>query len=486
LIVPAAALTEGHRHAVGLRGLRRGDGTEVEPTDAFAAVVARPDASAQVWLDALADAGVDEEDLDMAWGFTVGSEDDLSGRLRHMWSETSIAVGDGAPPFTVTSNEVGDGARVVRGTFEAPNYLEGAGGPGSNLANDGDPDGIPMRTGERTADFTCTVPVDADVAEPSASVIYGHGLLGSRDEVLGIGVLGASVNLTFCALDWIGMSRSDISEVVASFEDLTDFRSLPDRLQQGHLEFLLLGRLLRSAEGFASDPAFQDSTGRPILDTEQVSFLGASQGGILGGVSSSIIEDWERVVLAVPAMGYNLLLRRSVDFDQFAPAIEAAYPSELDQVLLLELVEQLWQRGENAGYAQHLTEDPYEGVPAKTVLVLEAFGDHQVANVATERLVRTLGIGRRAPTLAPGRSDDVEAFFGIEAITSFPHDGSALVVWDFATPAPPASNVPPRQGEDPHGKLADVPEALALVAAFIGPDAKLIDVCGGEPCRTDP
>lgn len=486
LIVPAAALAEGHRHAVGLRGLRRTDGTEVEPTSAFTDTVARPDALAEVWLDALKSAGVDPADLDIAWGFTVGSTDDISGRLRHMWSETSAEVGDSAPPFTVTSNEVQGGARVVRGTFQAPNYLEGDGGPGEVLANEGDPDGIPTSTGERTADFTCTVPVTADGSSPSPAVLYGHGLLGSRDEVLGIGAVAATVNITFCALDWIGMSRADIPAVVASFEDLTDFRAIPDRLQQGHLEFLLLGRLLRSPDGFAGDPAFQDADGRPVLDAEQVAFLGASQGGILGGVSSALTKDWDRVVLAVPGMGYNLLLRRSIDFDQFAPPIEAAYPSELDQVLLLELIEQLWQRGENAGYAQHLTRDPYEGASEKTVLLLEAFGDHQVANVSTERLARTLQVGRRAPTLAVGRSTDVEPFWGIEPITDFPHDGSALVVWDFETPAPPPANVPPREGEDPHGKLADVPEALALVAGFIPPDGEVLDVCAGEPCRSDP
>ncbi len=103
LIIPAAALAEGHRHAVGLRGLRRTDGTEGEPTAEFAEAVARPDALAEVWLGALKSAGVDPQDLDVAWGFTVGSTDDISGRLRHMWSETSAAVGDGAPPFTVTS-----------------------------------------------------------------------------------------------------------------------------------------------------------------------------------------------------------------------------------------------------------------------------------------------------------------------------------------------------------------------------------------------
>src|SRR4029077_10844440 len=113
----------------------------------------------------------------------------------------------------------------------------------------------------------------------------------------------------------------------------------------------------------------------------------------LGGVASALTNDWKQVILAVPGMGYNLLLRRSVDFDEFFPAVEASYPDELDQTIILDLLEQLWQRGENAGYAQHLVHDPYPGVPAKHVMLLEAFGDHQVANVSTEKLARTLRIG---------------------------------------------------------------------------------------------
>jgi hypothetical protein len=278
------------------------------------------------------------------------------------------------------------------------------------------------------------------------------------------------------------MSAPDVPAIAESFKDLTAFRTVPDRLQEGHLTFLLLGRLLRSTKGFVTDPAFQDPSGKPMLDTDQVALLGASQGGILGGVASSLTKDWTQVILAVPGLGYNLLLRRSVDFDEFFPQVEANYPDELDQTIALDLLEQLWQRGENAGYAQHLTNDPYDGVPAKHVMLLEAFGDHQVANVSTEKLARTLGLGRRVPTLADGRSADDEPFWGIDPI-ELPTDGSGLVMWDFGTPTPPTENLPNRAGEDPHGKLSDVPEALALVLSFVQ-DGKIIDVCDAKPCSS--
>jgi hypothetical protein len=301
--------------------------------------------------------------------------------------------------------------------------------------------------------------------------------------VEGIGRLGASVGIGFCALDFIGMSSEDVPTVLEFLGDLSAFRTLPDRLQQGHLGFALLGRLLASPEGVATDPSFLAADGTPLVDPGALSFLGASQGGILGAASTAISPDWSRAILAVGGLGYNLLLGRSIDFDAFGPALEAGYPDALDRAIALELLEGLWDRGENAGWATHLTVDPLpEGGPSTEVLLLEAFGDHQVANVSTEKLARTLGVPRRAPTLTPGRSPDREPFFGIEPIDALPHAGSGLVVWDFGTPAPPTANTPPREGEDPHGKLTDVPAALALVAAFVQPDGVIPDVCGGGPC----
>ena len=52
-------------------------------------------------------------------------------------------------------------------------------------------------------------------------------------------------------------------------------------------------------------------------------------------------------------------------------------------MLALSLTQLLWDRGENQGYAQHFTERPLPGIEAKeSVLLVEAFGNHQVTNVS--------------------------------------------------------------------------------------------------------
>jgi hypothetical protein len=180
-------------------------------------------------------------------------------------------------------------------------------------------------------------------------------------------------------------------------------------------------------------------------------------------------------------MNYSTLLNRSVDFDQFLPVFDTAYPDRLEQQLILQLAQMLWDRGEANGYAQHLTANPLPGTPAKRVILIEAFGDHQVANVATEVEARTIGARLRVPALAPGRSLDVTPFWGIPTVATFPFAGSVLVVVDSGQPPAPPGNTPPRAGVDPHGHPANSPQIRSMIAQFLA-TGTLVDTCGGVPC----
>jgi hypothetical protein len=117
------------------------------------------------------------------------------------------------------------------------------------------------------------------------------------------------------------------------------------------------------------------------------------------------------------------------------------------------------------------------------VLLIEAFGDHQVANIATETEARTIGAFVRQPGLAPGRTPDLTPFWDIPAVPSSPFDGSVLEMWDFGTPAPPTESVPPRAGSDPHGAARNVPAVREQVSRFLQVDGVFVDLCGPGPCQ---
>src|SRR3954470_18019908 len=132
--------------------------------------------------------------------------------------------------------------------------------------------------------------------------------------------------------------------------------TLADRLQQGFLNALVLGRAMAHPNGLASSPLLQ-SGGRPIVQTGAIGYDSNSQGGIDGGALTALAPDFSRAVLGVPGMNYSTLLRRSVDFDMYANGnIEGsgdtelglydAYPNELERPLILSLIQQLWDRAE--------------------------------------------------------------------------------------------------------------------------------------------
>ena len=260
--------------------------------------------------------------------------------------------------------------REVTGTFTVPCYLDQPGcPPGSNYKLG--PDGLPQRMPGNTieARFTCNIPRSA-VTETSPGVfdvdhtvrpsMYGHGLFGDYTEVhtRNVRQLGTENGVLTCATDFIGMSEDDVVPVaIPALRDLSNFSPLTDRLQQGFLDFMYLGRLLTQPDGFASDPAFQFS-GHSVLDPSHVFYYGNSQGGIAGGALTAVEPDVTRSVLYVPGMNYSLLLTRSIDFADYALILYPSYPDEGQRPLLLSLIQSLWDRGEPNGYANHMTDDP--------------------------------------------------------------------------------------------------------------------------------
>jgi hypothetical protein len=242
-----------------------------------------------------------------------------------------------------------------------------------------------------------------------------------------------------------------------------------------------------SPSGFTTDPAFhQDGTlgSASILDISHLFYNGNSQGGIMGGAATAVSQEWTRAVLGVPGEDYAMLLPRSSDFTNFAIFLNAAYTNELERPLALDLIQMLWDRGEASGFVQHLVANPYPNTPVHTVLMHEAFGDFQVANVSAEVEARTLGIPVHQPALAMGRSTDVVPMWGIPAIPSSPYAGSALVIWDSGTPAPPIQNLPPTTGSDPHEAPRSAIAAQQQKSDFLRPDGVVTDVCAGAPCHT--
>ncbi len=269
-------------------------------------------------------AGIDRANLYLAWDFTVASDENIAARMLHIRDDAFAQLGDTdladgvvsgtAPAFSVNSVDVDPKpgvARRVKGTYTVPCYLFPSCAPGGRFKLDAD--GLPMRNGDWSANFDCVIPHSAtdDVgAAPGRPAVYGHGLFGSAGEVYGADIqheLSQHFDFVLCATDEIGMSGADVINTATHIlSDLSNFPELADRLQQGLLNELFLGRLMDTTAaqgGFLSNVHFHadDATlaSRGVIDPSALYYDGSSQGGIMGGALTAVSPDFTRAALNV-------------------------------------------------------------------------------------------------------------------------------------------------------------------------------------------
>jgi hypothetical protein len=242
----------------------------------------------------------------------------------------------------------------------------------------------------------------------------------------------------------------------------------------------------------ASAAAFRQGAS-PLIETSNLYYDGNSQGGIEGGMLTALAPDFRRAVLGVTGIDYaNVLVQRSTDFTPFGSVLFASYLDQSEHPVILDLMQQLWDRGEPDGYAEQMTSDPLPDTPSHQVLMQIAYGDHQVSMYSAAIEARTIGASAYQPALdlSTNRARDRNLFYGLPAIPKFPFRGSAVEIWDSGAgrvQPPPLGNLAPVDNPlsniDPHEDVRSTPAAREQKAAFLQPNGAVIDVCGGQPCR---
>ena len=422
----------------------------------------------------------------------------------------------------------GDAFEIAGSANLPPNrlfYRPDDGAPAADPSNLQDPagvrygDGMPDRnpTGDLTTTFTCDIPRSAisgkasmtsaapsDV-KPVRPTVYGHGLLGSQSEVNGqASDFGNVYGFMDCAMDWYGFATGDLANVVSVLVDLSNFPVVPDASQQGMLNQMFLARLMVHPDGFAGNANFQVG-GKPVFDRREAFYHGNSQGGILGGVLVAASKDINRGVLGVLGMNYSTLLSRSTDFATYSIPLYLSYQDDLDRPFVFALMQMLWDRSENNGYAAHLTDNSAMGGPDNQVLMHPSFGDHQVSMWTADVMARTVGARVDRHRIRSSRHPDADnaEYALIEPLdySKIAHrKGSALVPYDQMvdpndpngaerwnsqnddrcdhnkTNPPPIGNTPPgtAAGDDPHECPRRDPQARCQASHFLlrTPDAE--------------
>ena len=491
---PAVILEDDTRYVVGFRNLTDEDGNAFDRSETFEKYL---DGSAihddeLAWrqerfdeiFEMLEDAGVDRDELTLAWDFHTGSKEGLNSTLIQIIEdgvEAADAEGieitiDPEQVIAYTPDEDEHVAYWIRGTIRVPHFLEHSarsGTPVSYLFHR-DEDGKPTINDWREANFWMVIPHSAIDGEPHGLVTYGHGMLGRGNQV-GSGTnpqIAAENNLIMFGADFIGFSESDVPQAILALGHPTYFEELIDRMHQGVLEYVLLGKAMRENLETHEDFADYDLT----VDEDRIYYTGISQGGIYGVTVLAVDPTITRGHFGVPGQNYTMLLERSTNYGSYFQALRGGFSDRVDQSVVIPTIQLLWDQIDPISYLPRLNHDPiYEGMP-KEGLFATAKADYQVAVVTKEITARSnIGI----PLLE--NYDREREPWGVEWAT-YPHVGSGIVNYDYSNPWPEAGNLPPSDAfGDPHGLPRREPAHNEQLIHFLD-TGEIIDVCDGEPC----
>ncbi len=403
--------------------------------------------------------------------------------------------------------------------------------------------GEPVQTGFVDAPFGIAIPCSArSAAKPG--LVLGHGLFGSgpdfpRQLIEGLGDSlpqliadgllppGATLDYVAAGTNWSGLSTlevpplpdnipSNISEIFADpvlvaqifelldsfigqiFIDFNNFAAMPDRLRQGQLHTLVLARLLHTGV-FNDHACFQrldpapadciasqqsDPTLGVIASGEQTYYFGASLGGIMGLMFAALSPDVERVIANVPAINFSFLLQRSFAFAPFGDFLAFIVPDPLKQVLGIQLLEELWVRGESAGYATHVTGNslpPLAGTNAKRVLLTPGRFDSVVSPLGAQIAAATLGIANLEGSIETNLPLVPDADGPLDSAHILYDTGGFVLGEDDAFIPPLTNDVPSGDGGgcNPHGRTALIPAAINQLIVFLTPNGVVENFCNG-------
>jgi hypothetical protein len=457
---PAVILKEATRYVVALGAIKDSQGKPIPPSPAFARLRDGKTSGIPVLRDRqarfdktfsfLEGQGLSRDSLSLAWEFHTASSESMHGDLLAMRDDALQRMGAKGPALTVEKvveyAKVNDGSgRPVNeyigleltGTFEVPSYLEAtmiSGFMGSQLHRDAQ--GKPSAQGTRKPRFWIRIPHTALGGPPHGLVLYGHGLLGSGSQVTSgfNGKIASDHKLIFFATDLYGMSDEDALPLLSILSELGRFRSLSDRLHQGLTEWVLLARAMRERLGelpIAVSKKIQ-------VNKAELFYSGISQGGIFGASFVALSPDVTYGHLGVPGNNYSTLLQRSTDYQQFAPVVSSSYLDSVNQSVVLAAIQLLWDSTDPVSFLRHVTQEPFPGNSPHYVLLAPAKGDYQVSVMTNEIAARSeLGI-------ALMEHYDKERKVALVSEQKYPHQGSAVVLYNFGNPWPAPGNLPPK------------------------------------------
>ena len=485
---PLEPLEEHARYVVAIHDARGPDGAVVAAPEGFRRLRDRQASGDPVLepmldrfetevFDVLTGAGVQRSTLQLAWDFTTGADEHVTGDMFRVRDLTIAALARQPADVVIDRVEPGtDGVtwRVIHGTIGGPRFVDDD-GPAGRLVRDAD-GRVATPTARTRFAFTALIPESALSATTSVPFVgYGHGFFQDRAELQNYGTptIASSLPAVFVSIDWIGMSRGDLGHILSSFfDEPSTVMSFTDRVHQAMANWITLSSAFDGT--LAAQPEFQHpQRGSLIYDTREMYFLGISMGHIFGGVQAALNPRIKRYALEVGGAGFTMMMFRAQPFLQFLFALSSVVPDPLDQQKVVATSQRHFDRIDPGIYAPYVFDNPRSDSPDRQLLLQVGIGDRLVPNFASFFHARALGLGLTAA--------GPEAAWGIE-VGAHPERG-AVTVFDFDEDTSfYATAEPTRVDNGVHGDVRLLEASQSQLRTFFTPDGTVVHPCAG-PCR---
>lgn len=422
-------------------------------------------------------AGIQSDDILLAWDFQTSSDDAMLQEMVKMRDAMFKSVGDDGPTYKVTSTQNFTEQqkkhllRLVRGTMKVPSFLD-KDEPGGVLLRD--KSGNPKIRGLGEFRFQVHIPRCVKGRKgPVPILVFGHGLFSSANGEMDSGYQRQLID-RLCMVqighNWLGLSEMDRGHVAVNV--VTDFNNTPhitERLQQAQINGVAMIRM--ALRRLSKEKALEVDGVNPI-NPKEIYYLGISNGAIQGSALMSLTPDIVRGVLNVGAGNWSMMISRSANFAALTTILKTFYTDAVERQLLMALIQAYFDIVDPSTWAAYLSDTKRFGVPSKKLLVQEGIGDAQVPNIATRFWVRTMGI--------PGMSPLFEPVFGVKEEKG-PFRGSAYIQYGpRPNPFPVDANLPSKKNST-HEAVRRIDACIQQMAAFFKPDGTIQQFCDG-PC----